>query len=104
MPYPRQLNSVRLAPLSSKIALATSVTAAATAIPNKCRAIRLVGATVKHRIGVGSASSAPTLDDTNSIVVQISGEETFYPRPKTDLYLYYQAVSATGTVDVSYYA
>lgn len=108
MPY-RSTTTTHLMPVSSELAESTSTTAKAIAIPAKCRAIEIVGATVKHYVAAGTASSAPDLSETNAGILQVSGANvyapmTIYPRPGQHTYLYVEAASSTGTVDVTFFA
>lgn len=106
MPFPRTVTTTRLMPRGSgSVALATSTTADKLAIPKNTRAIRVVGATVKHLISSGTSSTPPTLDTTNSAILQVGGEgEVLYPHNTVDTYLYFKAASSTGTLDISFYA
>lgn len=108
MPY-RATNTTHLAPASGKLAESTSTTAKAIAIPSNCRAIEVVGATVKHYLAMGSAATAPDLSATNAGILQVSSTSVFapvtlYPRPGQHTYLYVEATSSTGAVDVTFYA
>lgn len=105
----RNTTTTHIVPIKSVAAQATSTTATALAIPVNCRAIELVGSTVKHWVAVGSAASAPDLSASNAGILQVSSANgfapmTIYPRPGQHLYLYLEAASATGAVDVTYYA
>lgn len=104
----RSTNTTHIVPRSGVLAEATSTTAKALAIPANCRAIEVVGQTVKHYVGVGSESTAPDLSATNAGILQVSSANVFapmviYPRPGQHTYLYVEAASSTGTVDVTYY-
>lgn len=103
MPYPRTAHSVRLMPLSCKSAVSTSTTEDKVAIPANCRAIEISSASQKHRIGQGTSSTPPSLDDTNSVIVQASALLTIYPRAHIDNYLYFKTTTSTGTLDISFY-
>lgn len=99
---PRALNSGKRIPISCVVAQATSTTTVAIDIPPTCKEIVIVGATVKHYI---TTSSDAALDcaTTNSAVLQVGGNgETLYPHP-SHTSLLVEAVSSTGTVDVSFY-
>ena len=98
---PRAHNSGCRIPISCVVAQATSATSVALAIPANCKEIVVVGATVKHYLATGS-NAALDAAATNSAVLQVGGTETLYQHP-SHTHLIVEAVSATGTVDVSYY-
>lgn len=128
MPFPRQHfgTTTQLVPLGSgSVGLATSTTEDKLAIPAKTRAIRVVGGTVKHLVGIGASSTPPSLSTTNAVILQVGGEgETIYlgdnrrgvttqasgsnqndsyTSGRAYQYLYFKAASSTGTIDISFY-
>lgn len=106
MPPSRNRDSGRSHAISSVLAQATSTTTTALTVPAACRAIVIVGATVKHYIRV-STDNALDLSASNAGILQVGGAgETLFPKPTLDgatVYLLVEATSSTGTVDVSYY-
>lgn len=104
MPAARNRDSGTAIPISSVLAQATSATTTALTIPAGCRIIVVTGATVKHYLRL-SGDNSEDCATSNSAILQIDGTETLYP--KTDSatrYLLVEAVSSTGTVDVSYWS
>ena len=99
----RETDTTPLVPRSSVLAESTSTTAKALAIPTWCRCIDITGATVKHHLAVGTASSAPALTTSNAGIVQAGATVTVYPHPTGHTHLYVQTTSSTGTVDVTFY-